>query len=204
MTMLFLPATFFAALFAMPLFQWDTSPVIRDRFWIYCAWTLPTTIAIFAVFFSLEHRTQIRRTAQELRVRAKVGNADAEVVLSEETTSTMQRTHEEVENGGRLGVTPISSRVNQQKQAAPIQDRIKQIFRPRPAAKDPENDPIQLHALGTNAEASNTEGSHGSTFPSPGRLSGLSVSLLQGTPVRPYARAGTTRPPLISRPHGHM
>lgn len=35
MTMLFLPATFFAALFSMPLLQWGETAVIQDRFWVY-------------------------------------------------------------------------------------------------------------------------------------------------------------------------
>jgi Mg2+ and Co2+ transporter CorA len=35
MTMLFLPATFFAALFSMPLLQWSEAQVIQDRFWVY-------------------------------------------------------------------------------------------------------------------------------------------------------------------------
>jgi len=32
MTMAFLPATYLAALFALPLLQWDSSPVIADKF----------------------------------------------------------------------------------------------------------------------------------------------------------------------------
>ena len=35
MTMLFLPATFFAALFSMPLLRWEETIVIQDRFWVY-------------------------------------------------------------------------------------------------------------------------------------------------------------------------
>lgn len=35
MTMLFLPATFFAALFSMPLLQWGSLNVVHDQFWIY-------------------------------------------------------------------------------------------------------------------------------------------------------------------------
>jgi hypothetical protein len=34
MTMIFLPATFYAALFAVPSLQWDQPTIIGDRFWI--------------------------------------------------------------------------------------------------------------------------------------------------------------------------
>jgi hypothetical protein len=45
--MAFLPATFFAALFAVPLLKWDEGNVIQKRFWVYWAFTLPTTAAVF-------------------------------------------------------------------------------------------------------------------------------------------------------------
>ncbi|ORX98194.1 hypothetical protein BCR34DRAFT_548229 [Clohesyomyces aquaticus] len=50
MTMLFLPGTFFAALFAMPLLKWDGSQVIQNRFWVYWAFTLPATALVFLVW----------------------------------------------------------------------------------------------------------------------------------------------------------
>jgi hypothetical protein len=40
MTMAFLPATFFAALFALPSPQW----------WVYWTYTLPTTVLVFAIW----------------------------------------------------------------------------------------------------------------------------------------------------------
>ncbi|KAK8043151.1 hypothetical protein PG994_013634 [Apiospora phragmitis] len=49
-TMVLLPAIFFAALFAMPLLQWDESPVLQDRFWVYLAFTLPSTWAVFSLW----------------------------------------------------------------------------------------------------------------------------------------------------------
>jgi FtsH-binding integral membrane protein len=51
MTMGFLPATFFAALFAVPSLHWDAPGVVQDRFWVYWAFTLPTTAIVFLLWF---------------------------------------------------------------------------------------------------------------------------------------------------------
>ncbi|KAI1337170.1 hypothetical protein F5Y15DRAFT_163087 [Xylariaceae sp. FL0016] len=51
MTMAFLPATFFAALFAVPSLQWDRKSIVTDRFWIYWAFTLPATLLVFLVWY---------------------------------------------------------------------------------------------------------------------------------------------------------
>lgn len=50
MTMVFLPATFFAALFSLPLLEWDQPKVIHDRFWVYWAFTVPCTFAVFVIW----------------------------------------------------------------------------------------------------------------------------------------------------------
>ena len=50
MTMLFLPGTFFAALFSLPLLKWDGSDVVQKRFWVYWAFTIPTTLFVFAAW----------------------------------------------------------------------------------------------------------------------------------------------------------
>ncbi|KAK0611092.1 hypothetical protein B0T14DRAFT_571015 [Immersiella caudata] len=47
MTMVFLPATFLAALFAVPSLRWDSSPVIQDNFWVYWAFAIPATLLVF-------------------------------------------------------------------------------------------------------------------------------------------------------------
>ncbi|CAI6336831.1 unnamed protein product [Periconia digitata] len=52
MTMLFLPATFFAALFSVPLLQWDHQVVVHNKFWVYWAFTLPSTAAVFAIWLA--------------------------------------------------------------------------------------------------------------------------------------------------------
>jgi Mg2+ and Co2+ transporter CorA len=55
MTMLFLPATFFAALFSMPSFDWEEPKLIQARFWIYWAFTIPTTALVFLVWIIMNN-----------------------------------------------------------------------------------------------------------------------------------------------------
>lgn len=50
MTMFFLPATFFATLFAVPTLQWTDEQVVSNRFWIYWAFTLPCTAFVILVY----------------------------------------------------------------------------------------------------------------------------------------------------------
>lgn len=58
MTMAFLPATFFAALFSVPSLDWHSDAVIQSNFWIYWAFTLPSTAFVFALWVLLDHRTE--------------------------------------------------------------------------------------------------------------------------------------------------
>jgi hypothetical protein len=51
LTMFFLPGTFLAALFAAPLFDWNSDPssgggIIKKRFWIYWVITIPATCLV--------------------------------------------------------------------------------------------------------------------------------------------------------------
>ncbi|TVY41047.1 hypothetical protein LSUB1_G003808 [Lachnellula subtilissima] len=53
LTMIFLPGTFVASFFAMPLFDWDAetqSGVVKNRFWIYWVVTVPGTVAVLVVW----------------------------------------------------------------------------------------------------------------------------------------------------------
>jgi FtsH-binding integral membrane protein len=59
MTMAFLPATFFAALFAVPSLQWDQPTIIQSTFWVYWAFTLPVTVLVFGVWFGITERKWI-------------------------------------------------------------------------------------------------------------------------------------------------
>jgi hypothetical protein len=53
MTMIFLPGTFFAALFAVPSLRWDQPTVIGSRFWVYWTVTIPTTILVFIIWLAV-------------------------------------------------------------------------------------------------------------------------------------------------------
>ncbi|KIW08331.1 uncharacterized protein PV09_01248 [Verruconis gallopava] len=59
MTMLFLPATFFAALFSLPMLQWSQTPVVQDKFWIYWAFTIPCTVIIMLFWTIITYRSSI-------------------------------------------------------------------------------------------------------------------------------------------------
>lgn len=61
MTMGFLPATFFAALFAVPSLHWDQPTVIGSRFWVYWMVTIPTTILVFVIWFGIMNRSKLLR-----------------------------------------------------------------------------------------------------------------------------------------------
>jgi Mg2+ and Co2+ transporter CorA len=52
LTMCFLPGTFLAAIFAMPLYNWDdnTLPVIKDGFKYYWAITIPLTVLVLVLW----------------------------------------------------------------------------------------------------------------------------------------------------------
>jgi hypothetical protein len=59
MTMAFLPGTFFAAVYAIPSLEWDTENVIRSNFWVYIAFTLPSTLLVFIFWASLTQRHEL-------------------------------------------------------------------------------------------------------------------------------------------------
>ncbi|PWY93018.1 hypothetical protein BO94DRAFT_615719 [Aspergillus sclerotioniger CBS 115572] len=50
LTMAFLPATFFATLFALPTLQWNQDRIIQRRFWVYWAFTIPATAMVFGLW----------------------------------------------------------------------------------------------------------------------------------------------------------
>ncbi|KAI1210173.1 uncharacterized protein F4807DRAFT_460005 [Annulohypoxylon truncatum] len=61
MTMAFLPATFFAALFSVPSLDWHADAVIQPNFWVYWAFTLPATALVFALWLLLDRTTISKR-----------------------------------------------------------------------------------------------------------------------------------------------
>jgi hypothetical protein len=64
MPMGFLPATFFAALFAVPSLQWGKDKVIQDNFWVYWAFTGPVTVVVFFIWALI---TNWHRISRQLR-----------------------------------------------------------------------------------------------------------------------------------------
>jgi Mg2+ and Co2+ transporter CorA len=57
-TMFFLPGTFVASLFAMPIFSWNATTgddVISHRIWVYWAVTIPLTLITFGCFLLWDH-----------------------------------------------------------------------------------------------------------------------------------------------------
>ena len=86
-TIVFLPGTFIAALFAMPLFQWDAvgdSKVVSNRFWIYWAVTVPLTFLtlLFWLLWTKRqarmHRSTEKRAREELRSDIEGQNNEVE------------------------------------------------------------------------------------------------------------------------------
>lgn len=60
-TMVFLPGTFVASFFAMPMLNWDAvadNLIVSRRFWIYWIVTVPLTIAVFALWWG---RQQVKK-----------------------------------------------------------------------------------------------------------------------------------------------
>lgn len=68
LTTCFLPATWVAAFFAIPLFNWNAGKgeaVLNDRFWVYWATTLPLTIVVLVVWYVWMHWRRQRDMADD-------------------------------------------------------------------------------------------------------------------------------------------
>lgn len=85
LTVVFLPGTFVASLFAMPLFEWnaaDDGMVVSKRLWVYWAVTVPLTCLTIVVWVlwtrrqARVHRVLERRAREELwaDIEIKKGN----------------------------------------------------------------------------------------------------------------------------------
>ena len=61
MTMLFLPGTFYAALFALPTLKWDNDGpgVIQREFWVFWAFTIPSTVLVMLMSVLLHKRKKM-------------------------------------------------------------------------------------------------------------------------------------------------
>lgn len=81
LTMCFLPGTFLAAIFAMPLFNWDGdgTPTIKDGFKYYWAIAIPLTVLVLGVWAGamlLPWRVWLKK------MRAESSNDDVEAATS--------------------------------------------------------------------------------------------------------------------------
>ncbi|OTB06366.1 hypothetical protein M426DRAFT_319102 [Hypoxylon sp. CI-4A] len=65
MTMIFLPGTFFAALFAVPSLNWNDDKVVGQKFWIYWAFTVPSTLLIVILWLAITQRRQMASLFEE-------------------------------------------------------------------------------------------------------------------------------------------
>ncbi|KAK7946150.1 uncharacterized protein PG986_010471 [Apiospora aurea] len=100
MTMGFLPATFYAALWSIPVLE--EPGLTKDDFWVYWAFTVPTTIVIFFVWdwlndnnlkklASLEtYRTLLKRARETGDENAQAGD-DIENLVSTPSTDVLGR-----------------------------------------------------------------------------------------------------------------
>lgn len=72
LTTCFLPATWVAAFFAVPIFNWNAGKgeaVLSGRFWVYWATTLPLTIAVMVFWYIWMQWRQRRDMADDRRAR---------------------------------------------------------------------------------------------------------------------------------------
>ncbi|KAK5630027.1 hypothetical protein RRF57_005742 [Xylaria bambusicola] len=77
MTMLFLPGTYFASLWAVPSLKWGQSDVIQSDFWVYWAFTVPSTLVIFIVWFGL-HKWRFSRSSGPLPLKQQLAGQSTE------------------------------------------------------------------------------------------------------------------------------
>ncbi|KAH6668533.1 hypothetical protein B0J14DRAFT_658438 [Halenospora varia] len=78
LTMFFLPATFFATLFAMPLLDVSAPPgqsMIRDRFWMYWAFVGPVTFTVIAFYIAWTFVDKRLEAKEQKAAKADTGGA---------------------------------------------------------------------------------------------------------------------------------
>jgi Mg2+ and Co2+ transporter CorA len=79
-TMAFLPGTFVASFFAMPMLNWDAtaySGIVSPRFWIYWMVTVPLTMAVFALWWVMQIvKERKQKKAEKEQKMVKEGRAE--------------------------------------------------------------------------------------------------------------------------------
>lgn len=75
-TMLFLPGTYFASLWAIPSLKWGEPNVIQPDFYWYWVFTVPSTLLVFAVWFG-RHKWYFVSLPEKLRFRRRGSKYEA-------------------------------------------------------------------------------------------------------------------------------
>ena len=81
-TMVFLPGTFVASFFAMPMLNWDAAAynrIVNRRFWIYWIVTVPLTIAVFVLWWARQ-KVKERKERKANKERAEMKRHKSEAV----------------------------------------------------------------------------------------------------------------------------
>lgn len=74
-TAAFLPATFMASFFAMPLINWDAEKnnlILKERFWIRGVVTVPLTLTTLVIWLSWTHRQTLLLRTQGKKDRERL------------------------------------------------------------------------------------------------------------------------------------
>lgn len=71
MSMLLLPGTFIAALFAIPSLRWDRADIIGPNFWMFWAMAIPLTVVVFIVWFFLNHDTRYTGRGEKRKAKGE-------------------------------------------------------------------------------------------------------------------------------------
>jgi hypothetical protein len=82
-TMVFLPGTFVASFFAMPMLNWDATAlheIVTPRFWIYWIVTVPLTIVVFAVWWVRQKVKEGKETKAEKEREILLNEGRTEVI----------------------------------------------------------------------------------------------------------------------------
>ncbi|KAI1093638.1 hypothetical protein F5B19DRAFT_114625 [Rostrohypoxylon terebratum] len=69
MTMVFLPGTFFATLFAVPSLNWNGDDIVGENFWMYWAFTIPFTVLVIVLWLAITQRRQMKTVLEASRVQ---------------------------------------------------------------------------------------------------------------------------------------
>ena len=75
-TVAYLPGTFVAGIFAMPLFEWNAvgDEIISKRFWVYWAVSIPLTCLTLFIWLLWTKRQAIMHRISEKRAKEELSN----------------------------------------------------------------------------------------------------------------------------------